>query len=139
MKARALSLAALASACTVLPPVAPPSPPPPAILDRGASAIALATIAVGGQAYLNGISIEPRGVVEDSRCPADVRCVWAGRLILEVLVGLPGQAPVLRQLTLGQPVAMPTGGMLTLAAAFPPRLAAGGPPATHFTFEWRPR
>lgn len=30
-------------------------------------------------------SISPRKVIEDSRCPINARCVWAGRVLIEVL------------------------------------------------------
>lgn len=33
-------------------------------------------------AAVNGLRIRPIEVVEDSRCPANVQCVWAGRLVV---------------------------------------------------------
>ncbi len=33
-------------------------------------------------AVYNGVSITPLKIVEDSRCPQNVQCVWAGRLVV---------------------------------------------------------
>ena len=83
---------------------------------------------------LNGIRIRPIAVVEDSRCPMNARCVWAGRLILTVEIDQRGASETLRtNLTLGQPLAVETG-KLTLVAAEPGKLT-GGPPASQFTFD----
>lgn len=83
---------------------------------------------------LNGISIRPVAVVEDSRCPINARCVWAGRLILTVEIGRPGGAPQRVNLTLGQPQAV-AGATLTLVASEPAKLAGeGNRPASQFTF-----
>lgn len=111
----------------------PYGPPPPLPIPGGETAVA--TIPIGGRASLNGIRIVPLRVVEDSRCPAGVQCVWAGRLVIEALIGDRGQPDQVRQLTLGQPVPL-AGGTLILFAANPPK-TNGGPPASIFTFEWR--
>ncbi len=39
---------------------------------------------IGQKILSNGVYITPIKIVEDSRCPTDVVCVWAGRIILEV-------------------------------------------------------
>lgn len=108
-----------------------PPPPPLLVITAGAAA----TIGFGGQAMLNGISIRPLVVIEDSRCPINARCIWAGRLILRAAVAA-GGAPEQRDFTLGVPLATP-GGTLTLVSAEPGKLAGaeGNPPASRFTFE----
>lgn len=131
-----LALTGMLGGCAVAPPLSPYAPPPPIADMPAMTATATATVGIGGRASINGIRIVPRRVIEDSRCPATVQCVWAGRLILEALIGTPGQADGIRQLTLGQPLPLP-GGTLALIAAVPPRLANGGPAPTSFTFEWR--
>lgn len=85
---------------------------------------------------LNGLTIRPIVVVEDSRCPINARCVWAGRLILTIEIGQPGRARARINLTLGQPQPV-AGATLTLVAAEPGKLAGaeGNPPASQFTFE----
>lgn len=94
---------------------------------------ASATIGFGGQAMLNGLLIRPIALVEDSRCPINARCVWAGRLVLRAEVA--GQ---MRDLTLGHPLAI-DGATLILAAALPAKLAGTETPpgAYRFTFEVR--
>ena len=42
------------------------------------------TLKLGEVANFRGISIRPTEVTEDSRCPQDVQCVWAGTVKLEV-------------------------------------------------------
>ena len=32
---------------------------------------------------INGVSITPLEVLEDSRCPSDVQCIWAGRVVVK--------------------------------------------------------
>ena len=84
---------------------------------------AVATAPLGGTARLGGVAVRPLALIEDSRCPPDVTCIWAGRLRLKAAVsGVAGEA----ELVLGTPFALPGGGTLTLVAA--PR------PATRFTF-----
>jgi hypothetical protein len=51
------------------------------------------------------VHVIPEAVIEDSRCPADVLCVTAGRLVLKVQVHYAdGAVPVI--LTLGAPQAV---------------------------------
>ncbi len=112
-------------------PYAPPPPPPIAW------ASATATIGFGAQAMLNGVMIRPLAIVEDSRCPINARCVWAGRLILTVEIDQRGGSETLRtNMTLGQPMRLAVGS-LTLVGADPPKLAgADSRPASQFTFEF---
>ena len=37
-------------------------------------------VALGQKAYVDGPLVQPVEVVEDSRCPMNARCVWAGRV-----------------------------------------------------------
>lgn len=135
MKQVLLIIAPLAlTACAAVMPGAPYPPPPPLPIIWGNAS---ATVGFGGQAILNDIAIRPTAVIEDSRCAINVRCVWAGRLVLAVEIEEPGDAPMLRtNMTLGQPLAV-AGGRLTLVAAHPPKVAGPqpSPPASSFTFE----
>ena len=83
------------------------------------------------------MSVRPIAVVEDSRCPHDVECVWAGRLRLRVAIsGVGGRAGA----DLGRsPCAAARAAALTLVAAAPapwhdppPGIARG--PANRFGF-----
>ena len=121
-----LALGACATASMML-------PPPPPVMSGSASA----TVGLGAQAMLNGLTIVPLQLVEDSRCPLNARCVWAGRLILRIQFSAGGRRET-RDFTLGTPQAVP-GGSLTLVGAEPGKLAGaeGNPPANRFTFELR--
>ena len=127
-----LAVFAPLAACATAP--APMMPPPPPVMSSSSAA----TVGFGAQAMLNGLSITPLELVEDSRCPINARCVWAGRLILRTGFSASGPRET-RDFTLGTAQAVP-GGTLTLVAAEPAKLAGapGNPPANRFTFELRP-
>jgi hypothetical protein len=82
----------------------------------------------------DGLTVRPLAVIEDSRCPADVECIWAGRLRLRANVS--GQEV---EMTLGEPTQTSHGAVL-LAVAKPSPWAAwptseiGPPPAYRFGF-----
>lgn len=42
-------------------------------------------VAIGERAMVDGPIVEPVAVIEDSRCPADVTCAWAGRIRVEMI------------------------------------------------------
>lgn len=44
------------------------------------------TAGLGQTANVDSLLVTPAAVVEDSRCPADVQCVWAGRLVVRTEV-----------------------------------------------------
>lgn len=88
------------------------------------SAPGIVAAPIGGVARIEGRDIRPLEIVENSLCPADVTCVWAGRLRLKVSIGgVPGE-PVLE---LEQPFALPGGGAITLVAISPPNFHAPPP------------
>ena len=92
------------AACTKTPPV--PIPPGP-------------TAGLGQAAEVNGLRLRPLEVLEDSRCPARVQCVWAGQVRLRVAVGSPAGGEISRhELTLGKPEVV-HGGALTLVNVEP--------------------
>jgi hypothetical protein len=117
-----LFLAALAlSACATMP--APASP----------------TAGLGQAATVGGAIIRPIEVIEDSRCPSDVVCVWAGRLILLAEVDYRGGSETLRgNLTLGEPLRLGPE-TVTLVSAEPGTLAGKpiDPRSYRFTFAYR--
>ncbi len=130
MKRALALLAQLALAgCATMPP--PMMPPPPPVIAGSASA----TVGFGGRVVLYGLTIVPLRVVEDSRCPINARCIWAGRLILRTEFAAGGPLKP-RDFVLGTPWQV-QGGILTLIAAEPGKLAGAGgsPPADRFTFE----
>ena len=96
------------------------------------------TARLGQFAYTNGPRVRPIEVVEDSRCPALVRCVWAGRVRVLVLIELRGGNEELRTtLTLGESLSV-ADGTLTLVAAEPAKMQPGAidPRAYRFSFRF---
>jgi len=115
-------LAALAlAACG--PKSTPPPPPGP-------------TAGLGEAAEVNGLRLRPLEVLEDSRCPARVQCVWAGQVRIRVAVGSPTGGEISRhELTQGKPLIV-HGGALTLVSVEPPKGTMGSMErdAYRFTF-----
>ena len=118
--------AALAlGACATLPPIAP-------------TTTGTATASYGQTANVGPLLVQPIALVEDSRCPINARCIWAGRLILKAQIELRGGGEQLTtNLTLGTPLSIGAD-RLTLVSAEPGRLAGakGNPPANRFTFDY---
>ena len=85
-------------------------------------------------AALDGLTVRPLAVIEDSRCPLLVRCVWAGRVRISAEVRGEG----VRELTLGEPVAT-SGGTLTLVDVRPSKRTpeAIAPRDYQFTFTFQ--
>ena len=57
---------------------------------------------LGQSTHTGTLTVRPEMVIEDSRCPMNARCVWAGRVVIEATVWQGGQAERC-QLTLGEP------------------------------------
>ena len=122
MKPLAIMAAFVLGSCTTVPPA-----------EAGSIA------GLGQVASSNNIHIRPLRVVEDSRCPVDVQCVWAGRVRLQALIELRGGSEELNTtLTLGEPLRV-ADGILTLTAAAPSKKAGAeiDPRAYRFTFDFR--
>jgi hypothetical protein len=104
-------------------PQTPPTPGPDANAYRAAIEANEAPFHVPGHvtAHLNeevqigDVRVKPLEVLEDSRCPPDVSCVWAGRVRLRVAVSGAGE-PVME---IGQPVTVAGGQRLTLVGVAP--------------------
>lgn len=93
---------------------------------------------LGQMAAVSGPRVRPDQVIEDSRCPIDVQCVWAGRLIVRATV-FGGAWTKQVDLTLGIPVTV-ADGSLTLVAATPVPITDDGdgkPLPYRFTFAFQ--
>ena len=91
----------------------------------------------GRPTRVGAMVVTPQAVVEDSRCPINVQCVWAGRLVLKTRIDGAGWRETV-ELVLGEPYA--THGMgLALVSAEPGKMVGATPlpPASLFGFEAR--
>lgn len=68
---------------------------------------------IGETVQVGPATIQPTALLEDSRCPAGVQCVWAGRV--RIAAEMNGTRT---EMTLGQPVST-AGGSIVLAEAYP--------------------
>ena len=87
--------------------------PPRANADGSADARLGQTIDLGGR------RVTPLKVLEDSRCPMEARCVWAGRVRLSVRVTT-GAGTMLQELASDRPLSL-ADGQLVLQSVMPPR------------------
>lgn len=128
---RTILIAALALAGCVAAPdsaggVEPPRRPP----DQPGVAYAQLNETV----RIGNLTVRPLAVTEDSRCPSNVVCVWAGRVVLRVRVSGIGE----RTISSIEPLALSGGGTLELASVWPPRVH-GERPAGPYRFGFRRR
>ena len=95
------------------------------------------TAGIGNVAATNGLRVRPIAVVEDSRCPINAICVWAGRLVVRSEVS-GGNWHRTHDQELGKPQQI-ADGSLTLISAEPSKLAgiATDPRAYRFTFDFQ--
>ena len=104
-------------------------------LDGELGARGIVAAGIGESADLGaGLIVRPLEVIEDSRCPNNVQCVWAGRLRLRA--DLSGSEV---ELTLGEPRLTPQGSLvLALVSPGPwsrwPTGELGPKPAYRFGF-----
>lgn len=76
------------------------APKSPATVTSGTKSVALnESFSIAG-----GYTLTPVKIVEDSRCPANVQCIWAGRLVVVVRVDSQVAEPKARdiEIQLGQ-------------------------------------
>lgn len=78
-------------------------------------------VALGQKAYVDGPLVQPVAVVEDSRCPMNARCVWAGRVRVKMvwIRGNGEKQPF--EATLGEPVQL-ADGQFTLESVRPEKM-----------------
>lgn len=91
----------------------------------------------GQSTRVGALVVAPQALVEDSRCPINARCVWAGRLVLKTRIYGAGWRETV-DLTLGQAYATHGTGV-ALVSAEPGKMAGAepSPPASLFGFEAR--
>ena len=95
-------------------------------------------VRLGQTAFVSGPKVRADHIIEDSRCPVNAQCVWAGRLIVAATVIGGGWSKQV-ELTLGVPIDI-ADGKLTLVKAVPARQTdkeQRKPPAYRFTFDFQ--
>lgn len=111
--------------CAQTPDAPPPSTNLPQhiredLAQRDAALAAPGVVAarIGESANLgDGLVVRPLAVVEDSRCPQNARCVWAGRLRLNVAIEGVGE----REIILDEAAVQTPHGAFELVAVSPGR------------------
>ena len=98
---------------------------------HGRSSVSV-TAPFGRPVHINQMVLRPVAIVQDSRCPANANCVWAGTLIVEFETR--GRERI--RLEQGRPLAM-GGGRLTLAGASPQPIAGRKIPPQAYRFQLR--
>lgn len=78
-------------------------------------------VALGQKAYVDGPIVQPVEVLEDSRCPMNARCVWAGRVRVKMvwIRGNGEKQPF--EVTLGEPTHI-ADGQFTLESVRPEKM-----------------
>lgn len=79
----------------------------------------------------------PQVLVEDSRCPVNVQCIWAGRVVVTTRIDGPGWRESVN-LTLGKPYATHGTG-ITLASVQPQKTSGTRPAPNDYLFGFEPR
>lgn len=102
------------------PAESPAGYPAPATPDRGAP---LTYAALRQTVTVDGPRVTPLEVLEDSRCPMNARCVWAGQVRLRARVDA-GRGGGTFELTSGKPVQV-ADGTLELVEIRPDKIAGG--------------
>lgn len=91
--------------------------------------------ALGQVATVDDIRVRPLSVVEDSRCPINVVCVWAGRIIVRTEIRAGGRRET-RDLELGKALPI-AGGVVTLSSVEPSKVAGAEPSPRAYRFTFR--
>lgn len=131
MKIRAL----LASLLLPLSGCATTSAAPPAVPPAPAEPAPLAYAKLGQSVRVDGPRVTPLEVLEDSRCPMNARCVWAGQVRLRIAIEL-GAGRTEREITSGTPIDV-ADGRLELVEVQPDRLAGEPLDPSHYRFGFR--
>lgn len=114
-----------------MPPAPPATPLPAAPLPDAHN------IAIGQRAYADGPIIEVAQILEDSRCPQNARCVWAGRLRLKMIWHRGNGEAYPFELTLGKLTHIADGHIEIIAATPPRRAGAEGLKPADYRFSFR--
>lgn len=122
----AIPALAMLAACATL--------PDQPIFDNGPPAPQGTSVALDEPVWVGSIVATPKEVLEDSRCPENARCVWAGRLVVSTRIDGAGWRETV-PLTLGEPRAT-HGTTITLVSGIPGARAGEVTPPTAYRFAY---
>jgi len=93
-------------------------------------------VALGQRAYVDGPIVQPVKLLEDSRCPMNARCIWAGRVRLQMvwIRGNGERQPF--EVTLGEPARL-ADGTITLESVRPARRTGDAIRPEDYRFSFR--
>lgn len=93
-------------------------------------------VGIGQTTQAGPLTIRTNALVEDGRCPMNARCVWAGRVVIDVMLTQAGRTTQ-TNLILGEPQALESGSVI-LDSVEPGKMAGAEQPPLdyrlHFTF-----
>ena len=90
---------------------------------------------LGQTVNVGGPRVTSLEVLEDSRCPMEARCIWAGRVRLSVRIST-GAGSEVRELASDKPLQV-ADGQLELANVMPPRSVRGPIKPGDYRFSFR--
>lgn len=90
------------------------------------------TAALGQTVAVGPLRVKPTEIVEDSRCPTEVHCIWEQRVLIRAVVISPAGRSS-QEFSLGEPEPV-SGGRLTLTAINPPKTITGFPQRGDYFF-----
>lgn len=93
-------------------------------------------VALGQRAMVDGPIVQPVQVIEDSRCPMNARCVWAGRVRVKMLWIRPNGENQPFEVTLGQSTPL-ADGSITLESVRPEKQTNIGIKPADYRFSFR--
>jgi hypothetical protein len=90
-----------------------------ATVPAGADADGVIWARLGQTVTVDGPRVTPIRVLEDSRCPMEARCVWAGQVRLQVRIRT-GSGSTVREIVSNRPLPV-ADGTLELVSVMPPK------------------
>ena len=86
---------------------------------------------------VGAVVVTPKAIVEDSRCPMNARCVWAGQVVITARIDGAGWRET-TSLKLGEPY-QTHGVTVALTAVRPEKMAGAQVPVPDYLFAFEPR
>ncbi|QIK95792.1 hypothetical protein G7076_04320 [Sphingomonas sp. HDW15A] len=93
--------------------------------------------AIGQPTKVGAVVVTPKALVEDSRCPMNARCVWAGQVIITARIDGAGWRETTR-LKLGEAY-QTRSGAIALTSVRPEKMAGAQTPLPAYLFGFEPR